>query len=76
MITGVRERLVEAVRLRLRADAPIGIYLSGGVDSSIVAGIVSALVREDDTHLGNIGVQRRKILLVLVRLIGLTMQWT
>ena len=54
MILGVRERLLEAVRLRLRADVPVGIYLSGGLDSSAVAGMVAHLIREgtkigDDT---------------------------
>lgn len=53
MIAGVRERLVEAIRLRLRADVPIGIYLSGGIDSSALAGIVTHLVKEQGEKMGN-----------------------
>ncbi|KAL2864017.1 asparagine synthetase B family protein [Aspergillus lucknowensis] len=46
MIEGVRQRLLDAVRVRLRADVPVGIYLSGGIDSSAIAGMVVHLVKE------------------------------
>ena len=36
----VLRELEEAVRLRLRADVPVGLYLSGGIDSAFVAALM------------------------------------
>jgi len=36
---GLRERLEAAVRKRLIADVPVGVFLSGGLDSSIISAL-------------------------------------
>lgn len=35
------------------ADIPIGIYLSGGIDSSVIAGVVAHLIKQQGEKLGN-----------------------
>lgn len=42
-IQGVKDKLIEAIALRLEADVPVACYLSGGIDSCSILGLASAI---------------------------------
>lgn len=45
-VADVRRLVTEAVERRLMSDVPLGAFLSGGIDSTIVVGLMSQLMNE------------------------------
>jgi asparagine synthase (glutamine-hydrolysing) len=43
IIAEARERLRESVRLHLRSDVPLGLFLSGGIDSAAILALMSEM---------------------------------
>ncbi|WHI46874.1 asparagine synthase (glutamine-hydrolyzing) [Microbulbifer sp. TRSA001] len=48
-IEGVREKVIDAVSLRLQADVPVVYYLSGGIDSGSLLGVGESLSQKIQT---------------------------
>jgi asparagine synthase (glutamine-hydrolysing) len=46
LVDEYHERFREAVRLRLMSDVPLGVFLSGGIDSAAITGVMSELVQD------------------------------
>ncbi len=45
LIDALHDLLLDSVKLRLQADVPVGAYLSGGLDSSLIASLVKENAR-------------------------------
>ncbi len=57
ILTKVRETFIKAVERRLHADRPIGFFLSGGLDSSLIVSIASRLLGNDKLVTFSIGLE-------------------
>ncbi len=55
------DELQRAVKLRLLGEVPVGYYLSGGLDSSMIAGILRHLVPDERRHSFSVGFAQQEI---------------
>jgi asparagine synthase (glutamine-hydrolysing) len=52
LLQQLRELLDDSVRIRMRADVPVAVYISGGLDSSIIAALGRSYARRGLTLFG------------------------
>ena len=57
----LKELLFRSVRYRLQADVPVGFYLSGGLDSSMIAALINEISPQTQRHSFSIGFTEREI---------------
>ena len=50
-----RRRLEETVQMRLMSDVPLGVFLSGGVDSSAIAALMTRMMKPDPVRSFSVG---------------------
>ncbi|EXJ16200.1 asparagine synthase (glutamine-hydrolyzing) [Imhoffiella purpurea] len=61
LIDALDAALTQAVRRRLMADVPVGLYVSGGLDSSLIAALTHAIDPEQTRHSFSITFDRPEI---------------
>ncbi len=60
-VNELRDRLQTSVRRRMQADVPVGVYLSGGLDSSLIAAMMRRADRSFDVRSFSVSFQQADI---------------